>query len=236
MKIKIAICDDEPQALRQVDTYLRKFESETSLTLDTYFFSDSSELVRSVPRDINILLLDIAMGEMSGIEAARQLRKENTDFFLFFITSNTQFALEGYSVHAYAFLEKPLLYDQLKVHLLDAISKIKKTNAPAIKIKTTNALLVVPCTDIVFFEVYGHVSVVVLQNGNRITSNTPLGEFEKNLRLHSFFRCHKSYLINLRSIYAIRDTDVVMVDGSVVPVSRNRRTAFLLAFHEAIGG
>ena len=235
MLLKIAVCDDEPIALKQIEQYLLQIQQETEhLQFSIFFFSDAEDLLAHMPRDIQLLLLDIRMPGSSGIETARKLRKEGLDFYLFFITSNTQYALDGYSVHAYAFLSKPLQYTHLKTHLLEVAARIQKTSPALVSLKDGASSHVVDFTEVVYTEVFGHTSVIVFENSPSLKLKISLDELEKFTANHSFFRCHKSYLINLRKVKSIRPAEIIMSNGDVIPLSRNRKQDFLLAFHEAI--
>ena len=125
MTLRIAVCDDELSAASQIDLYLNQIQLEENLKFQVFFFSSGEELLEHMPRDIHVLLLDIQMKQATGIDVARRLRAEGLDFFLFFITSHVQYALEGYEVHAYAFLQKPLRYAPLKMYLMEVLKRLR---------------------------------------------------------------------------------------------------------------
>lgn len=235
MPIKIAVCDDEIQSLNQIDTYLHQIEEEAGIVLQTFYFSNGEDVLAHMPRDIDVVLLDIKMSTLSGIEVARRLRDEGASFYLFFITSNPQYALEGYSVHAYAFLCKPVQYAELKTYLLEVFAQIDNHRPYLLELKNGSESKIVDCNDLVYIEVYGHTCIAVLDHGERITCKTPLDKLEDELRSRGFFRCHKSYLVNLHKITCIRPSEVVMSDGTPVSLSRPRKQDFLIAFKEIMG-
>lgn len=235
MAFKIAICDDELSMLTQIDVYLNQIQLETGKHFEVFFFSSGEDLLDGMPRDVNVLLLDIQMKELSGIEAARKLRKEGADFFLFFITSNVQYALEGYEVHAYAFLRKPVQYVQLKKYLLEVEDRCSRSHETVLKLQAGNDLVLYNANDIFYIEVYGHAITVVTAEGRK-TFQKPLSEVESVLCRQGFFRCHKSYLINLHRVKNIRALDIVMGNGDVLPLSKRRKGEFFQAIQSEIGG
>ena len=98
MRRKIAVCDDEKVMLRQLSQYLTQIQEETGDCYDLCYFTSAEELLEHLPQDVQVILLDISMGEMSGMQCARALRKRGVDCAIMFITSMTQYALEGYDV------------------------------------------------------------------------------------------------------------------------------------------
>ena len=235
MELKIAICDDEQAAINQIDHYLQQIEKETKLRFQKFYFSSGEELIQYVPRDIQVLMLDIQMSEISGIDAAKKLRAEGLDFFLLFVTSNTQYALEGYSVHAYEFLCKPIRYAQLKRCLLDVSERIQKSRPVLLTIKSGKDSHIVDFNHVIYAEVYGHTSIIIIDDGTRMTTGIPLDQLERKLNSHGFFRCHKSYLINVNRIQSIQTSQIIMSDKSQIPLSRYRKKEFLLFFNEILG-
>lgn len=235
MSIKIAVCYDELRTIDQINTYLYQIEQEAGLSFQIFNFSTGEDLLEHMPRDIDILLLDIKLSEVSGIDAARALREEGADFYLFFITSNPQYALEGYSVHAYAFLCKPLQYAHLKTYILDVSSRIHSQKPDVIELKNGTTSTIIDCSELLYAEVYGHVGTAVLRHGMRITFKTPLDKLEQQLSGRGFFRCHKSYLVNLNEVRSFRTSDIVMSDGTVIVLSRMRKQDFLIALQEVLG-
>lgn len=234
MKLRIAVCDDELSAASQIDLYLTQIQLELGQQFQVFYFSSGEELLADMPRDIHLLLLDIQMKKTSGIETARRLRQEGLDFYLFFITSNVQYALEGYEVHAYAFLQKPLRYAPLKMYLMEVMDRLKQARPFFLNLKSGDSSEIVDCSQIVYIEVYGHSTSFVFDNGRKEFS-VPLNELEQQLKSHGFFRCHKSYLINMRKVTSIRTAEILMSSGDAVPLSRHRRQEFLTAIHAVLG-
>ena len=234
MTLRIAVCDDELSAASQIDLYLNQIQLEENLKFQVFFFSSGEELLEHMPRDIHVLLLDIQMKQATGIDVARRLRAEGLDFFLFFITSHVQYALEGYEVHAYAFLQKPLRYAPLKMYLMEVLKRLRQAKTFTLSLKSGDASEIIDCSQIIYIEVYSHSTFFILDSGRKEFS-VPLNDLEQQLKNHGFFRCHKSYLVNLRKIISFRQAEVVMSNQEVIPLSRHRKQEFLTALHTVIG-
>ena len=231
---RIAVCDDEWEAQQQLALYLQRLQQETGDTYETFYFSSAEALLNSMPRDVHIILLDIQMGITSGMDAARNLRAEGLDTHILFVTSDPSYALEGYDVHAYAFLRKPLLFEALRRHLLDAFEQIDQRRGSTISMPTSSGMDVIACNDLLYVEVLRHQTTFVTEC---ISTEyiCPLNTVEEKLRRYGFFRCHKSYLVNLRKIARITADSVVLIGGKSIPLSKYRRKELLEQIASFVG-
>ena len=232
---KIIVCDDEPTACALVEKHLRQIADELQEEFRISCFSGAEELLAG-PVDADILLLDIQMGEMSGMDAARQLRAAGNDVLIIFITSMTQYAIEGYEVHAFGFLPKPIQYAVLKIRISDALFQLKRKQGSMVQIQTTSGTYPVRTSEILYFESYGHDIHVVSKTSSYDRASATMQKYEEQFRPYHFFRCHKSYLINLAQIKAIHTDYVLMNNGASVPISKYRKRDLNNAFAAYQGG
>ena len=235
MTRRIAVCDDEQTARSQIDTYLHQLQLETGETFEIFYFSSGEELISEMPKDISVILLDIQMGELSGMDAARKLRAEGFSSFLIFITSKTEYAIEGYDVHAYAFLRKPIQYSALKRHLLEAFSQMDEKADSKINIQNGVRVDTIDCEKLLYVEVLRHQCTFVSENGTSEYNNIPLNDIEAKIQKHGFFRCHKSFLVNFSKILRIEPGNITLENGNIIPISKHRYKDFLSAYTEYMG-
>lgn len=235
MHRKIAVCDDERLMLRQLSQYLTRIQDEMGEQFDLTYFASSEELLVHLPKHVQVILLDISMGGMTGIECARVLRANGCEAAIIFITNLTEYALEGYEVQAFAFLPKPVLYAELKDRLVKCFARIDQQHRAVLSIKTDEGIEILPIEEILYAEVYQHETSFALPD-KQITGVVQLSQIEEKLMLHGFFRCHRSYLVNMAQIKRISADAVIMLNGASIPVSRHRRKAFLDAFASYMGG
>lgn len=233
--LKLIICDDEPIICEIIQKMLDRFSNECEIALDVYTCASGEELLSMVTPDVDILLLDIQMGNLSGMKAARKIREKNADICIIFVTTMTQYALEGYKVHAFGFLKKPLTYAQLRLQMLDAVQMLKGRISESITLKSGNDTWRLNLDKLYYLEIYGH-DIRAVCTDRIISCYGSLSDFEQSLISKGFFRCHKSYLVNLRHIRQIGANQITMTDQSLVPVSKYRRKEMLEAFARYIGG
>lgn len=225
----IVICDDDPLFCSQLSDYLSKPENTCGEAVTIQRFSSGEELLSHPGLHADIIILDIQMAQLNGIETARQLRQRKEPFLLIFITSLNGYELNGYDVHAFGFLKKPLQPGKLHILMQDALERLAEEHGKIIELKRGMETDYINIRDILYIEVYNHNICVVLPN-SRVEYYAKLRDMEAQLTSHGFFRCHKSYLVSCSHIRTLRQTELVMENGEPIPISRNRRTAFLNFF------
>ena len=226
----IAVCDDERSMLSQLSDYLKQIEGETGDELKISLFSSAEDVLRQMDRKTQILLLDISMKRMTGMDCAERLRGEGFSGSIIFITSMGEYAQKGYKVHAFDFLTKPVTYTELKSTLLECFAIQNKDTEPLLPVETSTGTKIIRINDIIYAEVYQHRTSFVLTGGETAESPVQLNEIEEKLSGQGFFRCHRSFLVNMRHITHISNTELTMSDGSVVLLSKYRVKDFMLAY------
>lgn len=218
--IKIAICDDDPNVRKTVKYYLDQYANAHSVSFDVLFCGNGDELLGIAPCDL--ILLDIDMPGLNGMLAARKLREREDEAVIIFITNMVQYALEGYEVKAYHFIKKPVQYVQFAHVLQGALQLIDEKADSFLSVKNGSGIHHIRVQDIVFAETCkGHV---LLHTQHKKTEYyDTMFSIEKALEGRHFFRCHTSYLINLACIEQLGATEVLLMGGHRIPVSKHRR-------------
>ena len=230
----IVICDDEQHICQTLTTYLKRFQHEEEKLFHISCFSSGEELIQKIPLNTDILFLDIKMGKLSGLQAARILRNRNNNVCIIFTTTFEQYALEGYEVHAFSFLKKPVQYYRFKRHLTDALEIVSKNDDYYISLQKGMEIMRINVNDIYYFESFGHSISIASVSGTE-ELRISLTELEKKLKNHGFFRCHKSYLVNHRHIHRIYQEKLNIANNTNIPISRHRRIEFLNDFTSFMG-
>ena len=231
----IAICDDEENVCLQLRSDLKQIEQKIGCRFSVLEFHSAEDLLENISDNRDILLLDIKMGDISGIEAARSLRAINNDICIIFITNMIQYAIEGYEVHAFGFLKKPLDRAQLEWFLTDAIQKLEQKRNNKVNPRIGGEIKRIATDSIIYIEVFSHQVNMHTKSGV-ICPTMTLTELETLLNTFAFFRCHKSYLINLHHVSRILDGKIIMTNGDTVFLSRRRAKEFLAEFAQFAGG
>ena len=189
-------------------------------------FFDSGEALLEVfsEHEYDLVLMDIYMKGMTGIETVSKIREVDPDVPVAFITTSTDFALESYRLDAQGYIEKP--YDEKKiVRMLDIAAKMR-TALPSLSIKKENETLKLPQRDIQYLEQHQHKVKIILCDGRDVTIYGKISELMEQLEGEPFCNCHKSYCVNLAYVRSI-DTGIrcfVMKDGENIPIRRESMT------------
>ncbi len=175
----------------------------------------------------DILLLDIQLSGMNGVELARRIREFDAHPQIVFITAYSDFVADGYDVDALHYLIKPVEPEKLCEVLCKAAKNLSKAE-PAVMLETEEGVIRLLVKDICYAEVFSHTVTLVCKCATGAHSNlnvkTPIFELETLLGA-SFVRCHRSYLVGLRHIRQITRTDIILDDGNILPLSRRNYDA-----------
>lgn len=230
----VILCDDEQSVRSLLQEYLRRFSDECGQSFRTVECSSAEQLLCQVLPDTDLIFLDIRMGTLNGMEAAHILRRQNADVCLVFLTSLVQYALEGYRVHAFGFLQKPLSYAQFRLQMADVLRTLQMRRTESIPIKVGCETHNLIPARILYAEVRNHSLEICLTDG-ALTYYGTITELEELLSGRGFSRCHKSFLVNLRRVSKVTSADVVMENGKMLPLSKRRRKEFLEELTDYLG-
>lgn len=219
--MRIAIVDDDEQQRVLLKGYVERFFSELNQSFTLVCFASSVDFASDYTVSFDIILLDIDMPHMNGIEAAKKIRQVDSSAVILFITNMAQCAIYGYEVNALDFMLKPVGYFNLSVKLARAIKQVPKRKSISLKAEGKNLFL--DKDDIYYVE--GHNQYVIYHTGlGNLKTHSTLKETETKLQ-PGFSRCSNSFIVNMRHVTCIDGTDVV-VGKERLPISRAHKKSF----------
>ena len=154
--IRLAICEDDDSYVKQLLTFLSDYMKETGETFQTDVFHNGQQLLFNYTTDYDILLLDIEMPKMNGMEAARKIRQQDPSVTILFITNMAQYAIEGYTVQAKAYLLKPLNYFGFFLEMQSAIASLKAKSSNYLLVNLEDSTVKLPAGKVTYVETDGH--------------------------------------------------------------------------------
>ncbi len=218
--IKIAICEDKKEQQELLKTYINQIFEALYIKYKLEIFNSGEELLENYQNDTDVLLLDIQMGQINGMDTARKIRSIDDKVEIIFITSLIEYALEGYEVRAYRYLIKPVKYENLKENIINCIKEVDIKNKYII-VKEQGNQIKLDINEITYVEVQKETITIHTLNEVYKTNGTMIN-IEKDIDCDRFFRCHKSFLVNLEHIKSIKQYTAILENSEEVPVSRYR--------------
>ena len=230
---KVAVVEDDERDRQSIARYLEKVFSETPEAMVLRTFEDGESFLRQRPHDLDLVLLDIDMPGVSGIDVARRLRAEGAGVQIVFVTNMYQFALEGYSVQALDFVVKPVRYAGFRDTILRAINATLREKPRYVEFAFNRETRIVDANTITYVET-SRKKLVVHTRTETFYCDGPLREVAARLEPLGFCGIHQSYLVNMRYVEHVGTTEAC-VNGEQLPLSRHRRKAFVAALTDYVG-
>ncbi|MBR5645246.1 MAG: response regulator transcription factor [Treponema sp.] len=228
---RIAICEDEKVILDFESSLVNAWSDMRScrIELDTYVSAEQFLFESEDKSPYDILIFDIQMKGLNGMELAKKLRARGCDSALIFVTGVKDYAIEGYEVGAVRYILKPVKADVLN-GLLDSIYAERQTKAEDFFVLGQGSDLErIPFEKIIYIEARGHYVYMKGADFERewksSFSQASSGFEEKN-----FFCLRRGLLVNLKHVSKITRTDCILDDGESLPVARGVYKALNEAF------
>ena len=225
--INIAICEDNEQQLQINKYYIEQWaESEKqSVRLLTYKNAESFLFEWEYEANIDIIFLDIRMGEMTGMELAQYICKKNHNIDIIFITGEEQYILQGYQVQAFNFLLKPVKKEDMFESLDTWVIRNKNKDGNHLVIKKGKKILKLNYEEIYYLISFDHYIDVHTKEGV-VTFKQKIGEVEQQLPQKQFCRCHRSYIVNLKYVNQIFRNEIILENDIKIPIKNHNLSLF----------
>lgn len=227
----IGLCDDDIVQLNYIKSLIIQWADNNKISCDIKLFRSAEELLfeHSVSFPFDLLILDIQMGNMNGMDLAKKIRMVDNHIPILFLTGLTDYVYEGYEVGALRYLIKPVKEEQL-IKVLDGvllgyIITPKKYYIFSYEGETIKLDL----DDIICMEALGHYLKLVTDK--RVYQwKESISNVRKALDSSDFIPTHRSFLVNLKYVDKINKTDCLLSGGMMVPISRSNYQLFNRAF------
>lgn len=226
IRYRIAVCDDESYYREELCTLLTTFENECGNQFEIHTFSSGEELLKNWNSKIfHIVILDVEMNQMSGIDVAKEIRKSDEDVIILFATSYENYALNAYEVSAMGYLVKPVSYLKLKKLLskaiiaLDYLHDREAANVRYIEVKVKYEKVIIEVNKIIYIEKRRNVSIIHTKD-NEYTSYDTLAQLYEKIDINKFVYVHQGYIVNFDLIQEVAKSTVILRDYIEVPISR----------------
>ncbi|MBR4393267.1 MAG: response regulator transcription factor [Oscillospiraceae bacterium] len=230
---RIAVVDDQAEERARLIGFLNRFAAERKLALTVTAFEGGESFLSSYDDNFEIVLLDIEMQGIDGMETARRLRERDETVCLLFVTYLSNYAVQGYSVRALDFLVKPVSYENFCIKMERALTAADHARKKEILVSTPEGDRRIRIDELYYVEVMNHTLLYHTKDGVLSVRGT-IRDCEERLAAFDFSRCNKSYLVNMNHVTEIRRNEI-RVGGELLPIGSTKRKEFLKQLTEFMG-
>lgn len=232
--IRVAIVEDEAEVREQLMGYVQRYTRQYGTAFEVKTFADGLEILEDYRPAYDLILLDIEMKHLDGMETARRIRELDPEVMLVFITNMAQYAIKGYTVGALDYVLKPVPYFAFSQQLQKVEEQLRRRTRHYLAVPVEGGLRRLDTSRIYYIESEGHRVHFYTEEGD-FAAPGALKALEEKLADRPFARCNSGYLVNLAQVQAVQQ-NTVEVGPYELQVSRPKRKSFLAALTDYIGG
>ncbi len=223
--LSIAVCDDEVIECCNMAKRIKEIMEEIKMPCIIRQFQSGGELLQTL-ESFDVVFLDIIMRELDGMKTAQIFRERASDKILIFVSSSREYVFEAYDVEAFQYLLKPVDDRKLKSVLQKAVLKTESRLQEFIIVSRERQKKKLFLDDIYYFEIKGRMVDAHGPEGI-FTYYEQMGKLENKLQDKGFFRCHKSYLVNLKYVDRYNRQEVILENGEKIVIAKRRYEQFV---------
>lgn len=251
--ISTLIVDDETNARRTLLAMLKDYATEVQVVAEATSVETAIEAIHT--HQPELVFLDIELQDGTGFDVLKRLPEIN--FKLVFVTAYEQYALQSFRFAAIDYLLKPVRIQELQEAIQrvasrerpqlttgKAFQEIKKkidaqdSSGQMVLVSELDGFSIARYDEILYCEAAKNYTVFVFQGDRKIVASRTIRDYEELLAEYGFMRVHKSFIINLTKVARYvkgRGGEIELIDGTIVPVSRERKQEFLEHFEARFG-
>ncbi len=214
--VRVAVIDDERSERETVAEYLTRYAQESGMALEVCPYPSGDALLEDYRPGMDILIFDIDMPGISGMDAARQVRAQDPFAVILFLTNMAQYAICGYEVEAVDYILKPVSYYDFALKFRRAVQRATRRRSRELLLDTVEGKVPIQTEDIAYVETMGHYLTYHTVSGRDLRVRGNLREHEQLLRPYGFCQVHKSFLVNLSHVEELRANTVTVAGMSIV--------------------
>lgn len=221
MALSIAVCDDNETDLQYITGLVNDWAIQGRIPVSVRTFPSAEAFLfhYSENKDYDILLLDVEMGKLNGIDLAKQIRTQNSCVQIVFITGYPDFIAEGYEVSALHYLMKPVKPEKL-AEVLNRAADLSQKERPFLLVSSERETIRLFFDDIYYAESQGHYMLIHTQQTQYRVRMTVSGLLEK--LDEGFCRCGRSFVVSLRHICRITKSEIFLENQVSLPLGRGQ--------------
>jgi DNA-binding LytR/AlgR family response regulator len=232
--ISTAIVEDEQSAYEILKDHLLHFQKDNGVEFEISYFSNSLSFLDE-KKAYDLILLDIEMPSINGMDLAKKIRAKDSKVILIFITNMVQYAIKGYEVDALDYVLKPINYSRFSSLMKKTLRILTKNKEDEIVLKTVGGWAKVYLSTIYYLEISDHLLIYHTKQGDFEVWRS-LAAAEEELPKESFVRCNHSTIVNLKFVVSTEKDVIYLTDKKIeIQISHGKKKDFLSKLNTYLG-
>lgn len=225
----IGICDDDVKSQQFMEQLCKKCCKEKNEKLRILTFQSGTEFLNS-EESLELLFLDMELGDMTGFDVRNYLESNHKGTYVAFVTGYEKYREDSYDVNVIGFLKKPVSFLSVE----KVIHKVQQKNKSQ-KIIYQNEHIMLKARDVLYIQSDNVYSIVHLTNREKETIRMKISDFEKLLKADDFLRIHSRYLVNLKYVKQLEQSEkernsMIYIRDEKLPIAKSRQKEFWNVF------
>lgn len=236
--LKIGVCDDDPNIIEILYSYINNFSETHKLQIKTFKFYSYQELI-SCNAYYDVLFLDIELKDGNGLKIGQELRRYNSKTKIIYLTNYSNYREIAFSVHAFDYIIKPITESQFVSTMEDVLKFLPSVEKQPLRLifHLKEGVYSFKISDLIYFEYINRKTVLHTTDKNNYTfTNESLKNILQIMRPHYFEMPHKSFVVNLEYIQSIKGDTIYLIDNVQIPLSQKYASKFRKIFANFIRG
>lgn len=226
--LNIAICDDSEldalAARKVIKNTLNNLNQEAEIE---YYLNaeDMQDKLLKKNEPLDLLILDIDMPGVSGLDLAEKLRANNLKLLIIFLSNYEEFVFKAIEFKPFRYIRKSKLETEMPFAIQSAVKVIAANSDLQITLDTDNGNIRIMMSEIMYYETEKRKVAVILKNGKKLIVNKNITEMQKHIQNEKFIMIHRSCVVNVDHVHNIHDYAVKLDNNETLIVSRPRYKA-----------
>ena len=223
--LNIAICDDSKLDALEAKKVIRNTLNNLNKEADIEYYLNAEDIQNKLLKrkePLDLLILDIDMPGISGLDLAEKLRANNLKLLIIFLSNHEEFVFKAIEFQPFRYIRKIKLETEMPIAIQSAVNLIKINSDKQIILNTDDGEMKIMVSDIMYFETDGRKIAVWLSNERKLLVNKTIIDLQEEINKENFISIHRSCVVNIDYVKNMHDTILTMKNGQQLAVSRRK--------------
>lgn len=226
--ITILLCDDEKDELDRIRNYIDTLRPKIRYGIDMISYTSAADALQHL-RESNgyadILITDIDMPALSGMELVQTIRDEGLDIILIFMTAHAEYVFKSFEYSPFRYIRKEFMEIELLPALQTACERVNANRGVMLSVKTPDGMAAVLSQDILYYELQNRKCIIYTIQGKQYETWKKIHEMRNDMGEDDgfFLQIYRGCMVNKRHVKAIRSATIVLENDIEIPISRAKK-------------